>query len=71
MYFDFLYFLDMETAIVTLNIFGKLGTAAAYCVIFIYTAEIFPTSMRSLGIGACSTAARIGGILAPFVAQLV
>ena len=49
---------------------GKFGSAAAFSNVFLYTAELFPTSMRNSAVGMCSTFARFGGILAPTVAQL-
>ena len=37
---------------------------------FVYTAELFPTSMRNTAVGTCSLFARIGGMLAPQVVSL-
>ena len=39
--------------------------------IYVYSAELFPTVMRNSGMGLCSLCARIGGILAPYIADLV
>ncbi|RXG70757.1 Organic cation transporter protein [Armadillidium vulgare] len=61
---------DMHTVIVTLSMLGKSGVSAAFAVVYVYSAEIFPTLYRSIGIGSCSMCARIGGILAPFIANL-
>ena len=37
---------------------------------YVYTPEVYPTSMRGIGLGACSGAARIGCIITPFVAMV-
>lgn len=50
---------------------GKLAITASYGAIYIFSAEQFPTVIRNVGIGAASTSARIGGILAPAINQLV
>lgn len=54
----------------SLAIFGKSNIAASFAVIYIYSAEIFPTSLRTTGIGISSMCSRIGGVLAPLVANL-
>ncbi|XP_045136742.1 organic cation transporter protein-like isoform X4 [Portunus trituberculatus] len=61
---------EIEWLIVTLSLVGKFGIAAAFAIVYVYSAEIFPTEYRSVGIGACSMCARIGGILAPFISSL-
>ena len=49
---------------------GKFGVASSLAVMFVYTAELFPTSMRNTAVGTCSLFARIGGMLAPQVVSL-
>jgi len=44
---------------------GKFGITAAFSCIFVYAAELFPTVLRSAGMGMSSTAARVGGMAAP------
>ncbi|XP_076063522.1 organic cation transporter protein-like isoform X2 [Oratosquilla oratoria] len=61
---------DISWLIVTLSLVGKFGIAAAFAVVYVYSAEIFPTELRSVGVGSCSMCARIGGIVAPFIASL-
>jgi len=52
------------------SLIGKFGSSAAFAIVFLFTAELFPTSMRNSAVGLCSTLARLGGILAPSVASL-
>ncbi|KAL7882529.1 hypothetical protein SRHO_G00001870 [Serrasalmus rhombeus] len=40
-------------------------------VVYIYTAEVYPTSVRSIGMGFCTSFSRIGGMIAPFIAQVL
>ncbi|CAH1264097.1 SLC22A5 [Branchiostoma lanceolatum] len=49
---------------------GKLGVSVTYAVFPVYSAEVFPTVVRNMGIGVVSMIGRAGGILAPFVALL-
>ena len=49
---------------------GKFGAAASFSIVYLYTAELYPTVVRSTAIGLCSMMARIGGILAPQVIHL-
>ncbi|XP_070548421.1 organic cation transporter protein-like [Ptychodera flava] len=48
-----------------LNMIGKSSIAALYSLTFMYTAELVPTSVRSLGVSIMSTFALFGGVLAP------
>ncbi|KAG4213696.1 hypothetical protein ERO13_A01G072400v2 [Gossypium hirsutum] len=50
-----------------LGIFGMAGT---YNLLFIYTAELFPTVVRNAALGCATQAAQMGAILAPFVVVL-
>ena len=47
--------------------FGKFAVSAAFCVMYLYTAELYPTQVRNIGLGLCSVGARLGGILSPIV----
>merc|ERR1712037_431073 len=55
---------------VALALVGKFGATARFAVVFVYTAEMFPTEIRSTAVGASSLCGRIGGIVAPPVATL-
>ncbi|CAD5111215.1 DgyrCDS547 [Dimorphilus gyrociliatus] len=46
---------------------GKLMISGSFCIAYIYSAELFPTIVRSNLMGLCSVAARIGGMIAPLM----
>ena len=37
---------------------------------YVYTPEVYPTILRSVGVGACSGVARAGAMLTPYIAQV-
>ncbi|XP_074598888.1 organic cation transporter protein-like [Brevipalpus obovatus] len=49
---------------------GNFAIAMNSMVIYTYTAELFPTTMRHLALGSCSVFGRVGSISAPFIIQL-
>ncbi|KAL0818674.1 hypothetical protein ABMA28_008025 [Loxostege sticticalis] len=52
---------------------GTLGVSCASVVattIYIYTSELYPTVVRNMGMGAASTAMRIGSMVAPFISNI-
>ena len=36
-----------------------------------YTAQLFPTSIRNTAVGTCSTIARVGGMLSPIIGKFL
>ena len=50
---------------------GRFCITASFSTIYIYTAELFPTSVRNTCLAACSVGSRVGGILAPLLDLLV
>ena len=49
---------------VALAAVGKLMASAVFDTVYLYTAELFPTAIRSTAVGTCSAASRVGSILA-------
>ncbi|XP_027394689.1 putative transporter SVOPL isoform X1 [Bos indicus x Bos taurus] len=45
--------------------------AANFNTIYIYTAEVYPTAMRALGMGTSGSLCRIGAMVAPFISQVL
>ncbi|XP_069137347.1 solute carrier family 22 member 6-A-like [Argopecten irradians] len=67
------YFSDLRGANEALMLFfflGKLGITGSFSCLFLYTPEIYPTNLRTIGIGLSSAAGRVGGMLAPFAGPL-
>ncbi|CAI8617509.1 unnamed protein product [Vicia faba] len=49
------------------GILGIFGMAGTYNLLFIYTAELFPTVVRNAALGSATQAAQMGAILAPVI----
>lgn len=58
---------DLTSMIIALALIGKFSISAAYYQIYIHTAELYPTVMRTIGVGFSSLCARIGGMAAPYI----
>lgn len=56
--------------IVTFASIGIIGMSFAFPTVYLYAGELFPTVVRNIGVGTCSMIARIGSMIAPFVAGL-
>ncbi|XP_050500241.1 organic cation transporter protein-like [Diabrotica virgifera virgifera] len=56
--------------LITLAMIGKLTITASYGAVYILSTEQFPTVIRNAGLGAGSTFARFGSILAPYMNAL-
>jgi hypothetical protein len=67
-----LVFLLMETSNgqTAMAMVGKCGAAGCFAGVYLYATEIFPTELRNTGSGLASQAARIAGILTPFIVLL-
>ena len=50
-------------------VFNTAGAGAGN-VLYLYTAETFPTTMRQAAIGTCSLFGRVGSVIAPFIKDL-
>ena len=54
-----------------LAMIGKLAISASFSMIFIYSSELMPTVVRGVGVGFCSMAARVAGMIAVYSSDLV
>ncbi|XP_015708389.1 solute carrier family 22 member 13-like [Coturnix japonica] len=61
---------DQAVAITVLAVIGKFAASASFSTSYVYAAELFPTVIRQSGVGLCSMAARVAGIIAPLIRLL-
>ena len=61
----------MDWPIVTCAMIGKFCISASFAIVYVYSAEVFPTVLRTTGVGSSSMCARIGSIVAPYVGTYV
>ena len=50
---------------------GKFLISMTFAIAYLYTAELFPTPVRNVAVGAASTFARIGSMSAPYIVDLL
>ncbi|KAG5276577.1 hypothetical protein AALO_G00107280 [Alosa alosa] len=58
---------DLSIIRTALAMVGKFGITASLSIIYVYSAEVFPTVVRQSGIGMGSMCARAGGVIAPII----
>ncbi|XP_022280977.1 solute carrier family 22 member 5 isoform X1 [Canis lupus familiaris] len=61
---------DLYYLATVLVMVGKFGVTAAFSMVYVYTAELYPTVVRNMGVGVSSTASRLGSILSPYFVYL-
>ena len=66
-----LIFVELQPITVTLAMLGKVGISAAYAIIYVWSAELYPTVIRNAGMGLSSTFANMGGMISPYIADIV
>eukprot|EP00118_Oscarella_pearsei_P022621 m.264147 g.264147 ORF g.264147 m.264147 type:complete len:595 (+) comp40466_c0_seq4:76-1860(+) len=60
-----------KVALMALIFIGRASMTGAFQTVFVYTPEVYPTSIRAIGLGMCSTVSRVGAMISPFVAQVL
>lgn len=54
----------------TLSSLGIGFAIISFSTVYIYASEVFPTVLRNVGVGSSSMFARVGSMIAPFIANL-
>jgi len=66
-----LLFCSSRTIVVALIFIFRGALASSFGSVYLYSAEMFPTNVRSVGLGCCSMFGRLGSMITPFVAQVL
>lgn len=62
------FFQDLNGVIlIVLFAFGRFFSKMCFAVVFSFTAELYPTPLRTLGVGYSSAFGRVGSFLMPFI----
>ncbi|KAK4324538.1 hypothetical protein Pmani_004813 [Petrolisthes manimaculis] len=54
-----------------LSLLGKMAITAAFHLVWLFTAELFPTYYRSIAIGDASVCGRIGSTISPYINDIL
>ncbi|KAG7165543.1 solute carrier family 22 member 15-like [Homarus americanus] len=55
----------------TIVMVGKFFITSAYQVVYLYSSELYPTCLRTQGLGVSSMVGRIGSIISPFINDML
>ncbi|XP_029451127.1 solute carrier family 22 member 16 [Rhinatrema bivittatum] len=61
---------DFSVLSIAATMTGKFAIGVAFGLIYLYTAELYPTIVRSLAVGSGSMMCRVGSVVAPFCVYL-
>lgn len=61
---------DLPVVVTVLAVLGKFAATSNFSIVYVYAAELYPTTLRQSGVGLNSMFARVAGILAPLIRLL-
>ncbi|CAH1273884.1 SLC22A1 [Branchiostoma lanceolatum] len=61
---------ERQNVIRYISLFGRCAIGVTFATLSVYTPEVFPTVVRTMGLGVANMSSRVGGILSPFVSLL-
>lgn len=62
---------NRRTALTLILFLARGVIAGLFQAAYVYTPEVYPTALRSVGVGGCSALARLGAMCTPYVAQVL
>ena len=60
----------MEESAKWLAFGGKFLISASFCIIYVFSAELYPTEVRTIGVGCGSMIGKVGGFAAPLLIEV-
>ncbi|XP_035826152.1 organic cation transporter protein [Aplysia californica] len=64
-------YLYADVIMIVLSMTGRLGISTSFNILFLLSAEMFPTTVRNSAMGISSMTSRVGSIGAPYIADLL
>ncbi|XP_062908740.1 organic cation/carnitine transporter 2-like isoform X1 [Mobula hypostoma] len=61
---------DLSVLTTTLVMVGKFVITSSFSMVYVYTAELYPTVVRNMGVGVSTMASRTGSIISPYFVYL-
>ncbi|XP_068438269.1 solute carrier family 22 member 13-like [Clinocottus analis] len=61
---------DLPVVVTVIALVGKFAATGSFSIVYVYTAELYPTTLRQNGVGLNQMCARLAGILAPLIRLL-
>ncbi|XP_041370295.1 organic cation transporter protein-like [Gigantopelta aegis] len=69
--FPLIYGTEAHTWVtITLSVVGRFGVSSAFGIIYVFSAELFPTVIRQSGMGSGCIFGGLGGMIAPYISDL-
>ena len=65
------YLTDKGILVTVLAQTGKFLYSAAFAVVYVFTAELFPSTVRNSGLSACATLGKTATVISPYIVHLV
>ena len=66
-----IFLVEREWLVISLAILGKWGVTANWNFLYLMTSEVYPMTLRTIALTSCSMMGRFGGVMSPFISQLV
>ena len=69
LYTTLLYTPGLDFMVFAFTMFGKFSFTSTYTGVFVFAAELYPTPLRNVGVGACNMLAGLGTMTSPYFGE--